>query len=265
VHPRTFRLRAIESEPFCFMNRDPAAVLCEFPGNIWVRWLPMSFLDDLDVLAWVATFAAIVVCCSVTFLYFQDWRDQVKIEFDGRGILIMFLGMAFIVGAFSSYSPNANAPRKTVKGIARFVGQSNTRSAHYEYICATSCQQTGGYALSLRNEAARIPHIGSSYVFTYLEHPVGNAFSGISLRVIAISEPDSGRILYQLDLTNHPYRIAAYLLDTALLVSAGLLGVFLDRSQHRGYAEESDLTEEKEEEPKASGPISLGLESKDAS
>jgi hypothetical protein len=224
----------------------------------------MAFLNDLDALSWAATIVALLVSCLVTFVNFQDWRDHQKIEFDGRAILVMFLGMAFIVGAFRSYSPNANAPRKTVKGIARFVGVSNSRSAHYEYICATSCELTGGYALALRDEAARIPHIGSSYAFTYLEHPVGNAFTGVSLRVIAIAEPDSGQVLYALDLTNHPYRIATYLLDTVLLVSAGLLGGLLNRSQHHGHSEESTSNEEEEEEPRGSGPISLGLESKDA-
>jgi hypothetical protein len=222
----------------------------------------MAFLSDLDPLVVVATFVTILVCCFVTFQNIQDWRDHQKIEFDGRATLIMFLGIALIVGAFNSYSPNANAPRKTVEGIARFVGKAQGRGSFTEFICATSCRQTGGYALALRNEAAEVTRIGSSYAFTYLEHPVGNAFMGISLRVIAISEPDSGRVLYALDLTNHPYRIALYLLDTALLVSAGLLGGLLNRSQHHGHAEES--TSNEVEEPRGSEPISLGLESKDA-
>ena len=225
----------------------------------------MSFLNDLDPMSWIATFAAIVVCCAVTFLNLRDWRNQWKVDFEGRIPIIMFFGVALIVGAFSSYSPNANAPRKSVEGVARFVGKASGRRRFDEYICATSCQLTGGYALDLRDEAANIPHMGSNYVFTYLEHPVGNAFTGVSLRVIAISEPDSGPVLYKLDLTNHPYRIAAYLLDTALLISAGLLGGLLNRSQHHGHSEESTSNEEEEEEPRGSGPISLGLESRDES
>jgi len=224
----------------------------------------MAILNDLDALAWAATIVALVVCCSVAFLNFRDWRNHWKIEPDGRATLIMFLGIAFIVGAFSSYSPDANAPRKTVAGIARFVAEVHGRHNYDKYICATSCQLTGGYALDLRNNASDFVHIGSSYVFTYLEKPVGGAFSGVSLRVIAISEPDSGRVLYARDLTNHPYRIAVYLLDTVLLVSAGLLGGLLNRSQHHGHSEESTSNEEEEEEPRGSGPISLGLESKDA-
>jgi hypothetical protein len=224
----------------------------------------MAFLNDLDALTWAATIVALVVCCSVTFVNFQDWRDYRKIEIDGKARLIVGFGIAFLVGAFHSYSPNANAPRKTVEGIARFVGVSNSRSGHNEYICATSCELTGGYALALHNEAAAITHIGSSYAFTYLEHPVGNAFSGISLRVIAISEPNSGQILYALDLTNHPYRIAVYLLDFSLMVCSGLLGILLNRSLHQGHSEESTSNEQEEEEPSGSGPISLGLESKDA-
>ncbi len=149
--------------------------------------------------------------------------------------------------------------------MARFVGEASGKGGYDKYICATSCELTGGYALDLHGEAAGIPHIGSNYVFTYLEHPVGNAFSGVSLRVIAISEPDSGRVLYALDLTNHPYRIAAYLLDTALLISAGLLGGLLNRSQHHGRSEESTSNDEEEEKPKGTGPISLGLESRDES
>lgn len=226
----------------------------------------MAFLNDLDALAWAATIVALVVCCLLTFVNIQDWRDNQKIEIDDdRLVFIIVLGAAFIVGAFSSYSPNAHAPRKTVEGIARYVAESHSKSGYTEYICATSCQLTGGFALALRDKAARVTHLGSSYAFTYLEHPVGGAFTGISLRVIAIAEPDSGVVLYALDLTNHPYRIALYLIDTALLVSAGLLGGLLNRSQRHRHSAESTSDDEEEEEPRGSGPISLGLESKDES
>lgn len=223
----------------------------------------MAILNDLDALACAATLVAIVVCCSVTFLNFRDWRNQWRIEVDGRATLIMFCSIVFLMGAIDSYSPNANAPRKTVEGVARFVAETHGKHSYNKYICATSCQLTGGYALDLRDEASDSVRIGSSYVFTYLEKPVGGALSGISLRVVAISEPESGRVLYVLDLTNHPYRIALYLLDTALLVSASLLGGLLNRSRRLEHADESDGDEEEEAPPRGSEPISLGLEKKD--
>ncbi|WP_348262369.1 hypothetical protein P8935_21545 [Telmatobacter sp. DSM 110680] len=225
----------------------------------------MAFFNDLDFLAGSAVFVAIVASCFVTIANLQDWRNDLKIEVDGRATLITFFGIAFLVGAISSYSPNANAPRRTVEGIARFVAESHGRHQFDEYICASSCQLTGGYALDLRDRASNYVRIGSRYVFTYLEKPVGGAFSGISLRVIAISEPDSGRVLYALDLTNHPYRIAAYLLDFTLVVSAGLLGGFLNRTRRLHATTSNEEPDESEVSTQGDGPISLGLESKDAS
>lgn len=226
--------------------------------------LAMAFLNDLDLLAWAAVFAAIVVSCFVTIANLQDWRNHVKVEVDGRATLIMFFGIAFLVGAISSYSPNANAPRKTVEGVARFVAAANGRHQYDKYICASSCQLTGGYALDLRDQASNYVRIGSNYVFTYLEKPAGGAFSGISLRVIAIAEPDSGRVLYALDLTNHPYRIAAYLLDLSLVVCSGLVGGLVNRSLRRKHpqsASDEKESEEDENETTGDGPISLGLDS----
>jgi hypothetical protein len=222
-----------------------------------------AIFNDLDVLAWAAMIVAVVVWCLVTLVNVRDWRDHQRIEtFDGRATLVTFCAMAFIAGAFNSYSPNANAPRRSVEGVARFVGKASGKGRYDEFICATSCQLTGGYALDLRDEAANIPHIGSNYLFTYLEHPTGNAFTGISLRVIAISEPDSGKVLYALDLTNHPYRIALYLLDTVLLVSASLIGGLLNRTRRLADKEQRSGDED-EEASRGAGPISLGLESKD--
>ncbi len=222
----------------------------------------MAFDNDLDAVVCAATIVTLVVCCSITFLDLRDCRNHWPIEAGARIPIIIWLGVALIVGAFNSYSPNAHAPRKTVEGVARLVAEVKGKTYH-KYICATNCKLTGGYALDLRSDASDFVHIGSSYAFTYLQKPVGGALTGISLRVISISEPDSGRVLYALDLTNHPYRIALYLLDTALLVSAGLLSVILNRSQHRGQSAESTSNEKKEEEPRGSGPILLGLESKD--
>jgi hypothetical protein len=227
----------------------------------------MTFLSDLDPLAWVATFVAIIVFCSVTFLNLRDWRNHWTIDFEARIPIIVYLGIALIVGAFNSYSPNANAPRKTVEGVARFVSEVSGKGGYTEYICATSCQLTGGYALRLHGKAAGPVRIGSRYVFTYLQHPVGNAVFGISLQVIEVSEPDSGRVLYKMDLTNHPYRIVAYLLNFALLVSAGLLGGLLNRTR-RSRAEATASSEEpdiSEAVTTGDAPISLGLESRDAS
>lgn len=224
----------------------------------------MTFLNDLDLFAWAAAFAAILVSCVVTIANFQDWRNHLKIEVDGRATLIMISGIAFLVGAISSYSPNANAPRKTVEGIARFVAEARGKHQYDKYICADSCQLTGGYALDLRDKASGYVRMGSSYVFTYLEKPIGGAFSGISLRVIAISEPESGRVLYALDLTNHPYRIAAYLLDLALVVCSGLLGGLLNRSLHsEGSTSDEDEPEENQHQRPDAEPISLGLDSRD--
>jgi hypothetical protein len=226
----------------------------------------MTFLSDLDPLAWVAMFAAILVFCSVTFLNFRDWRNHWKVDFEARIPIILYLGIAFIVGAFNSYSPNANAPRKTVEGVARFVSEVNGKGGYTEYICATRCQLTGGYALRLHGKAAGPVRIGSGYVFTYLQHPVGNAVFGISLQVIEVSEPDSDRVLYKMDLTNHPFRIAAYLLDFALLVCSGFLGAILSRNRRGAEATaSSEEPDESEVDTTRDRPISLGLESKDAS
>lgn len=232
-----------------------------------VRWRPMTFLSDLDPLAWVATFVAILVFCSVTFLNLRDWRNHWTVDFEARIPIIVYLGIALIVGAFNSYSPNANAPRKTVEGVARFVDEVSGKGGYTEYICATSCELTGGYALRLHGKAAGPVRIGSRYVFTYLQRPVGNAVFGISLQVIEVSEPDSGRVLYKMDLTNHPFRIAVYLLDFALLVCAGFLGAILKRTRCRGAEAtgSNDEPDEREVKTRGDGAISLGLESKDAS
>ena len=193
----------------------------------------MAFVSDLDPLAWAAMFAAIIAFCSVTFLNFRDLRNHWKVDFGKRLPIVFYLGIAFIVGACDSYSPDAKAARKTIEGVARYVAESNGKGGYSEYICATSCGMTGGYALKLHGRAATAVRIGYPYVFTYLEHPTGNAFAGISLRVTKVSDPDHGRVVYQLDLTNHPYRVAAYLGDLALLVCSGFIGAFLRNRQRR--------------------------------
>jgi hypothetical protein len=207
----------------------------------------MAFVNDLDPLSWVAMFAAVIVFCFVTFLNFRDWQNDWTVDFDKRIPIAFYLGIACIVGACASYSPDGNAPRKTIEGTARFVAETNGKGGYSEYICATSCELTGGYALKLHGRAATAIKIGSSYVFTYLEHPAGNAVMGISLRVIKVSDPDSDRTVYELDLTNHPYRIAAYLCDFALLVCSVVVGALLRnrRPSHAGRvgADEEGLEE----------------------
>lgn len=203
----------------------------------------MAFVNDLDALAWAAFFAAIVVFCCVTFLNIRDWRNDWTVDFGHRLPVVFYLGIALIVGACNSYSPDAKAPRRTIEGITRFVAETNGKGGYSEYICATSCEMSGGYALKLHGRAAMAVTIGSRYLFTYLEHPVGNAVVGISLRVVEVVDPDSGRVVYQLDLTNHPYRIAAYLCDFALLVCSGFIGAFLKKSQLR-HARRLDADEE---------------------
>ena len=229
----------------------------------------MAFLNDLDPWSWAATIAALAVCSVVTFANFQDWWDHRKIDFfDGRGTLIAFFGIAFLIGACNSFSLHANSTRKTVQGIARLVAKSSSKSHYYEYICATSCLQTGGYALDLRDEASSPVNLGSPYVFTYLEHPSGNAFTGISLLVTEISDPDSGRVLYKMDLTSHWYRIAVYLLDFALVVGAGLLSIPLNRTRHHGQspeeASDDDDPEHGPDHTPEAEPASLGLDSGDS-
>ena len=193
----------------------------------------MAFVNDLDPLAWAAMFAAVITFCSVTFLNLRDWRNHWTVDFGERLPIVFYLGIAFIVGACYSYSPDAKASRKTIEGVARFVAETNGKGGYSEYVCVTTCDMTGGYALKLHGRAATAIKIGSRYVFTYLEHPVGNAVVGISLRVIEVTDPDSDRVLYKVDLTNHPYRVAAYLCDFALLICSGVLGAFLRKSQQQ--------------------------------
>jgi hypothetical protein len=143
----------------------------------------MAFLNDLDPWACAAAIAALAVFSLVTFVNLQEWWEHSKIDiFDGRGTLIGVFGAAFLMGAFNSYSFQANSARKTVQGIARLVNKSSSKSHYYEYICATSCQLTGGYALDLRDEASGPVNLGSNYVFSYLEHPSGRILGSLAAR-----------------------------------------------------------------------------------
>lgn len=225
----------------------------------------MAFLSDLDFLSWAATIAAVPLAGFVAFLLFRDWRNHWKVSPEGAPQIVFLLGVFCLVGAANSYSPDENAPRKTVEGVVHFVGVKHGRHTYSEYICATSCQLTGGYALALDARASGVAKIGSAYTFTYLEHPTGNIYTGMSLEVIQIAAADSGQVLYALDLTNHPYRIALYLFDFLLLFSTIVLEFILIAKQDSNRSAGSESTESDEDDgPPKPGPISLHLESKDA-
>lgn len=191
----------------------------------------MAFVNDLDPVAWAAMSLAILAFCSVTFLNFRDWRNDWTVDFGARLPVVFYLCVAFTVGACYSYSPDAKAPRRKIEGVGRFVAETTGKDGYNEYVCASSCAATGGYALKLHGRAATAIKIGSRYVFTYLEHPKGNAVAGTWLRVTEVSDPESGRVVYRIDLTNHPYRIATYLFSIALLVCSGLIGAALRNKQ----------------------------------
>jgi hypothetical protein len=233
----------------------------------------MAFLSDLDLLSWAATVAAVTLSSCVAFLVLRDWKNGWAVSFEGPAPLTVLFGLLCLVGAAKSYSPDQNAPRKQVEGVARFVHEVSGKGGHTVFICATSCQLTGGYALALQDEATNYVEIGSRYTFTYLEHPNGNAFTGVSLRVIQVADADSGRVLYALDLTNHPYRISIYVLDSLILFCPFVLALKLAQKQDRLHRlakgprdseDENPSDEASEEKSPDLGPISLQLESKDA-
>lgn len=203
----------------------------------------------------IAIVVAVVVSVSVSSLYFRDWENHWAIDEEAPGTLIVLLIVAFLVGAGASYSPNEHAPQKTVEGVARFVAVMHGRHSTTVFICATTCVQTGGYALALNEPAAAVTSMGSNYRFTYLAQPTGNAFSGTSLRVVGVSDPDSGQTLYAMDLTNHPYRILAYLCDAALLIFTVFLASYFTRNPRRGDSGGESAHERAEE----SDSISLKL------
>jgi len=221
----------------------------------------MAFVNDLDFLSLVATVAAVAASAFVTILTLRDWRNGWDLEFEGAFPFAVMLGLLFLAGASNSYSPNEYAPRKTVEGVARFVGEHRGKSSYSKYICATSCQLTGGYALALDRRAARLARIGSIYDFTYLDEPMGGA--GSSLKVIRVALPGSAEALYSLDLTNHPYRIAIYLFDLTLMLCTILLLFILDSKPRRKSSEEFRSDSDEESEPRGDSPITLHLETKE--
>ena len=133
------------------------------------------------------------------------------------------LGFLCLIGAFESYSSYDGVPRKTVEGSAHIVHVSHGRRSITYYICAETCSATGGYALQLDERAGdALSHDprGTRYRFTYPDKPRGGMLTGVSLVVESIAKADTGRVIYEQDLRNHPWRIAFYVGDFVLIVFA---------------------------------------------
>lgn len=223
----------------------------------------MAFLNDLDTLAWAAALVAVVVFLCSSFLSYQDFRNNCRVEVATRAALLWMPVLLFLLGAFSSYSSKANAPRKSIEGVVRYVGERHGKGSFTVFICATSCQLTGGYSLALHDRPSRAVKDGADYRFTYLEQPIGSIYTGTWLQVITVVDPGSGEVVYALDIANHPYRIIAYLLDAMLMVLAVLFARWLRLKQLHGKREEQDSGEEEGTSGKQLDeriPGSLGLE-----
>ena len=224
----------------------------------------MTFLNDLDAMAWAASVVALLVFVCSTFLCYQDYRNECRVEVAKRAAILWMPVLLLLIGALSSYSSKATAPRKSVEGVARYVGESHSRSFDGIFACATSCQLTGGYSLALYGRAARAVKVGSDYRFTYLEHPIGSTYTGTWLQVVTVADPESGRIVYALDIANHPYRVLAYLLDAMLIVLAVLFAGWLRQKQRGRKGEEQDSGEQEEGSSQKARderiPSSLGLD-----
>ena len=223
----------------------------------------MAFLNDLDAMAWAAAIVAFLVFLCSIFLSYQDWRNNCRVEVATRAAILWMPVLLFLIGALLSYSSKANAPRKSVEGVARYVGERHGKGSYTVFICATSCQLTGGYSLALHDHPSRAVTIGSDYRFTYLAHPVGSVYTGTWLTVIDAVDPESGEVVYSLDIANHPYRIIAYMLDAMLMVLAVLFAHWLRGKQRGRKGEEQDSSEEEDTSGKRLDeriPTSLGLE-----
>jgi len=223
----------------------------------------MAFLNDLDAMAWAAAVAAFLVFVCSTFLAYQDYHNECRVEVAKRVAILWMPVLLLLIGACSSYSSKANAPRKSIEGVARYVGESHSRSFDGIFLCATSCQLTGGYSLALYGRAGRAVKVGADYRFTYLEHPIGSTYTGTWLQVVTVADPESGRIVYALDVANHPYRVVAYLFDVMLMVLAVLFAGWLRQKQRGRKGEERDSREEEDTHGRYLDeriPGSLGLE-----
>jgi len=153
-----------------------------------------------------------------------------------------YLGVLCVVGTFASYSRYGGIPRKTVEGSVHVIHVARGRSFR-EYICADTCRATGGYTLSLDSSATRAIDrypANTRFRFIYPDKPKGGALNGVSLVVESIEEFDSGRLIYQQDLLNHPLRIAFYLPDVALNFFTLFLVFWLVSSARRSLSGSED-------------------------
>ena len=214
----------------------------------------MAFLNDLNLLSIAATVITVVICGCVLSLDFRDWLDRRRFagQFDGtkQCVYLCFLSLACLVGAVDAFSPHANVPRKTVSGQYRVVHHSSGRGGSTDFICVIDCTGTGGYTLALNDDAQFVlwkrPK-GGRYEFEYLTHPSGNAFTGVSLRVVGVRDADSGAKLYEVDLARHWGRVLLFTTDFLLLIGTGVLCVRLERPEKKGNRDEE---EESESEPR---------------
>ena len=223
----------------------------------------MTFLNDLDAVAWAAMFAAAFTFLISAFLSYYDWQNKCRVEVAKRAALLWIPVLLFVIGACASYSSKANAPRKSIEGVVQYVGERHGKGSYTVFICATSCQLTGGYTLALHDRPSRAVKVGADYRFTYLEEPIGSVYTGTWLTVVDAVDPESGEVVYALDIANHPYRIVAYLLDAMLMVLAVLFAGWLRRKQLNGKGKERDPSDEDDTREKQLDeriPGSLGLE-----
>jgi hypothetical protein len=223
----------------------------------------MSALNDLNALTLAMTVAALVIGGAVIFLNIRDRLNHWPIEPSVPRLAVWYLAAFCLAGAVSAYSPSANLPRKTAVGGFRIVGVNHSRGGDKEFICIDDCSPTGGYALSVSTQAARVLDrgpAGARYWFIYLDHADGNALTGVSKRLVGISNPDTGESLYRVDLSRHALRMAVFLGDAALLIFAGCMTIFLAR---RPKKEDSESEEESEDSPRHPAKLitSLDLES----
>jgi hypothetical protein len=197
----------------------------------------MAFLLDLDVVTGMATAAALVICGCFLTLAFRDWRNGWPVEAVNYLAVFWILALICLVGAGVAYSPSADIPRKSVVGSPHIVAETHGKGGPTVYICVDRCATTGGYALRLRDEAfdlvkGALP--GERYRFTYLDKPSGGLLTGVSLRLVGIANPESGEVLYSVDLTRHLPRMIVFIGNACLFVFTSYLCLQLSRTKGKG-------------------------------
>lgn len=224
--------------------------------------MAVNLLSDLNGACWLATVATLVLCACIFALVLWNRRNGWAVDLGAPFAACLVLGFLCLAGAFGSYSRYDGVSRKTVAGVVHIVHITRGRHSWTEYICADTCQASGGYALSLDWSAAeaidRYPK-GTRFRFTYPDQPKGGVVNGVSLVVESIAEADSGAVIYQKDLLNHPFRIAFYLADLALIILTLYISIQMSAGSDRPRSESHDDSEE----PEGGGPeqtTSLHLE-----